>query len=111
MSETTLGTRHSVFGKTDSKAAIVQNELWRSASLVPKAGSRLSAECRVPNAALRAAISCTVTHPDTSVTTLPLVESGLIIVGKANGRWVETAANRDFGLAAHCSFKGGMCIQ
>jgi|SRR5690349_4858279 len=111
MSETALGTRHSAFGKTDSKAAVLQNQLLRSASLVQEAGSRPNAECRVPSAALCAAISCTVTHPDTSVTTLPLVESGLIIVGKANCRWAETAANRGFRLAGHCSFQGGVCIQ
>ena len=71
----------------------------------------LNADCRVPNAALCAAIPCTVTHPYTSVTTLALVESGLIIVGRASGRWAETAAGRGFVPAAHCSFKGGTCIQ
>jgi hypothetical protein len=111
MSKAAFGTRHSAFGKTDSKAAVLQNQVLRSASLVHEAGSRPSAECRVPNAGFLTAILCTVTHADTSVTTLPLVESGLIIVGRANCRWAETAANRGFGLAAHCSFQGDMCIQ
>ena len=71
----------------------------------------LNADCRLWIAASPSAIPCTVTHPYTSVTTLPLVESGLIIVGRAFSRWAETAANRGFGVAAHCSFKGGMCIQ
>lgn len=69
------------------------------------------AYCLLPIARSRTAIPCTVTHLYTSVTTLPLVESGLIIVGRAIGRWAETVANRGFGLAAHCSFHEGMCIQ
>ena len=71
----------------------------------------LNADCRLLIAGLPNAIPCTVTHPYTSVTTLALVESGLIIVGRANGRWAETAANRGLARAAHCSFQGGMCIQ
>jgi hypothetical protein len=110
MSEPAFGTRHSAFGKTDSKAAVVPNQPWRSASLVREAGGWPNAECRMPSAIL-CAIACTVMHPDTSVTTLALVESGLIIVGRAIGRWAETPASRGFARAAHCSFEGGMCIQ
>jgi|SRR5690348_9172885 hypothetical protein len=71
----------------------------------------LNADCRLLIAASRTAIRCTVTRPDTSVTILRLAESGLIIVGRAIGRWAKTAANRGFAWVAHCSFKGGMCIQ
>src|SRR5581483_4761479 len=105
MSETALGTRHSAFGAPGSNG-FLQKVRRCSASSVGAPSAWPTAECRVPDAALRAAIPCTVTHPNTSVTTLPLVESGLIIVGKANCRWAETAANRGLGLAAHCSFKG-----
>ena len=110
MSETAVGSRHSAVGNIDSKPAVVQNELWRSASLIPEAGSWPSAECRGPSALL-CAISCTVTLRETSVTTLPLVEGGLIIVGKAIRRWTEVVPSRGFARAAHCSFQGGMCIQ
>lgn len=111
MSEAALGTPHSAFSGACTNAAVLQKVRWRSAWSIGAASPWLSAECRVPNAALRAAIPCTVTLPDTSVTTLPLVESGLIIVGKASGRRAETAADCGFVLAAHCSFNGGMCIQ
>jgi hypothetical protein len=110
MSELAFGIRHSAFGKTGSKAAVALNELWRSASLVPEACAWPNAERRMPSAIL-CAIPCTVMHSRTSVTTLPLVESGLIIVGRAIGRWAKTVVNRGFARAAHCSFHGGMCIQ
>jgi|SRR5579884_2358198 len=71
----------------------------------------LSAECQLLIAAFPDAIPCTVTRPDTSVTTLPLVGSGLIIVGRGIGRWAETAASRGFARGTHCSFKGVICIQ
>ena len=83
----------------------------QSARLVNQNVVSLTTECRLPNAALYAAIPCTVTHPGTSVTTPALVESGLIIVSRASGRWAETAAGRGFAGIVHCSFAGGLCIQ
>ena len=111
MSKAALGTRLSALGQTGFFLTGFQNEPRRAIWTSCHAGYRPNAECRVPNAALRAAIPCTVTHPYTSVTTLPLVESGLIVVGRAIGRWAKTAASRGFARAAHCSFHGGMCIQ
>jgi hypothetical protein len=110
MSEAALGNRQSAIGKTRWTGLVFEHRRHAFALSLREVGGWPNAECRMPSAIL-CAISCTVTHPDTSVTTLPLVESGLIIVGKANCRWAETAANRGFALAAHCSFQGGMCIQ
>ena len=82
-----------------------------NANYVPGSSPLLNPDRRVLIAALPAAIPCTVMHSRTSVTTLPLVESGLIIVGKGIGRWGKTAASRGSARAPHCSFQGGICIQ
>ena len=101
-----------------NQQSAVSNQRFQ-AQRMPVSGSKddwelsplLNADCRLLIGALPNAIPCTVTHPDTSVTTLALVESGLIIVGRAIGRWAKTAASRGFAEAGHCSFEGGMCIQ
>ena len=110
MNEAAGGTRHLAFEKNGSSAVARQD---RCPSLAPgflSVGGWPNGERRMPNALL-CAISCIVTPRDTSVTTLALVESGLIIVGKANCRLAKTAVNRGFAWIAHCSFQGGMCIQ
>ena len=113
MSESAISNRQLAIGGSwkDSRASSSATRLSPvGLSIVPTELLPI-AHCLLPIARSRAAIPCTVTHPDTSVTTLPLVESGLIVVSKANGRWAKTAAGCGFGRDGHCSFQGGMCIQ
>jgi hypothetical protein len=110
MSEAAIGNWQAAIGKTRGTGLVFEHRRRAFALSFREVGGWPTAECRMSSAIL-CAIPCTVTPRQTSVTTLALVESGLIIVGRANCRWAETAANRGFGLAAHCSFQGDMCIQ
>jgi len=83
--------------------------LHRTSAPWPSPHSRMTA------ASFAAASSFTVTRKVTSVTTLPLVESDLISVGKLAGcqgltKWF-LAANSGFGRALRRSFLGGLRIQ
>lgn len=110
MSRAAIGIRQSAFGTTGLRPAGFGNVIRIDFRHSGHSGYLPRAEGRMLNALL-CAISCIVTPRQTSVTTLPLVESGLIIVGKATGRWAKVAASRGFARDAHCSFEGGTCIQ
>lgn len=110
MSKAPLGNRQAADGQKSGSEIRHSWWIWRSRNAGDPDAVLANAECRMP-IAFPCAISCIVTPAHTSVTTLHLAESGLIIVGKASRLWAETAKNRGFASAAHCSFQGGACIQ
>lgn|GEM_PF-2590157 len=113
MSRAATGNRQLATGGAwkDSQASFGANGSSVQQVSIAQSGVSPIAYCLLPIARSCAAIPCTVTPRQTSVTTLPLVESGLIIVGRAIGRLAKTAANCGLARSAHCSFQGGMCIQ
>jgi hypothetical protein len=106
-----MSNRKSAKGKIGSSVAFGDKQCRPSAPLLRSARSWPNAPCRMTKAALGAAIPCTVMLVETSVTTLALVESGLIIIGRALDQWTERRVSRGFARVAHCSFEGYMCIQ